>query len=51
MVTIHLANGNFEVNEELIPSVMTVVSALGLTCIEDLVALPRSNFSQFLHLC
>lgn len=45
MIPVQFANGSFEVNQELIPTVKLAVAALGLTTVENLKAVPQEQFS------
>lgn len=44
MIPIHLLDGNFEVNEELIPSIMQTAAYFGLSSVEDLIKVTEQDF-------
>lgn len=45
MIPVQFANGGFDFNQELIPTVRLAVAALGLTSVEDLKAVSQEQFS------
>jgi hypothetical protein len=44
MISVHLSNGSFEVNQELIPTVKLAANALGMINVEDLKAISEEDF-------
>jgi len=44
MIPIHLKNGSFEVNEEVMPVIHKVIEALGLVSVEDLTEITEEEF-------
>lgn len=50
MVPVHFANGGFDFNQELIPTVKLAVAALGLLTVEDLKAVPKEQISALFTL-
>lgn len=44
MIPIHLLDGNFEINEELVPVIMQTVVYFGLSSMEDLRKVTEQDF-------
>lgn len=44
MITIHLSNGNFEINEELVPLIQRTALSFGISTVDDLNTVTEEDF-------